>query len=214
MTFMEEMVRKNIPIWDTCAETPFVKELQAGVLPEEKFRRYMIQDSIYLKNYARVFGKAIYQSTNLKDIQVYYSILGFVTEEESAVRLSWLKRFGMSDDDIEDMEQAARKICGMGSEAAVVKGGHAAGNALDVLFDKDGIYHFETARIHTKNTHGTGCTFSSAIASELAKGRSMREAVERAKNYVTTAIKHSLSIGKGNGPTDHFYDLYRNGLRG
>lgn len=115
---------------------------------------------------------------------------------------------------VDDMEQAARKICGMGSEAAVVKGGHAAGNALDVLFDKDGIYHFETARILTKNTHGTGCTFSSAIASELAKGRSMREAVERAKNYVTTAIKHSLSIGKGNGPTDHFYDLYRNGLRG
>lgn len=114
---------------------------------------------------------------------------------------------------VDDMEQAARKICGMGSEAAVVKGGHATGNALDVLFDKDGIYHFETARIDTKNTHGTGCTFSSAIASELAKGRSVREVVERAKNYVTTAIKHSLSIGKGNGPTDHFYDLYRNGLR-
>lgn len=104
MTFMEEVVRKNIPIWDACAETPFVKELQAGVLPEEKFKWYMIQDSIYLKNYARVFGEAIYQSTNLRDMQVYYSILGLVTEEESVVRLSWLKRFGMSDDDMEDME--------------------------------------------------------------------------------------------------------------
>lgn len=104
MTFMEEMIRRNIPIWDACAETPFVKELQAGILPEEKFRRYMIQDSIYLKNYARVFGKAVYHSTNLRDIQVYYSILGLVTEEEAAVRLSWLRRFGLSDDDIEDME--------------------------------------------------------------------------------------------------------------
>lgn len=104
MTFMEKVVRKNIPIWDNCAETPFMRELRSGMLPEEKFRRYMIQDSIYLKNYARIYGKAIYHSSSLKDIQVYYSILSLVTKEESAVRLSYLKRFGLSDDDIEDME--------------------------------------------------------------------------------------------------------------
>ena len=104
MEFMKEIVKKNIPIWDICAETPFIKELQAGILPEEKFKQYMIQDSIYLKNYARIYGKAIYHSENLKDIQVYYSILSLVTEEESAVRLSYLRRFGLSDDDIEDME--------------------------------------------------------------------------------------------------------------
>lgn len=112
-----------------------------------------------------------------------------------------------------DMEAAARKIYTMGCKSVVVKGGHAAGNALDVLFDGQSIYHFETARIATKNTHGTGCTFSSAIASRLAKGFQINEAVEAAKQYVTMAIEHSLAIGKGNGPTHHFYELYKHGLK-
>jgi len=67
----------------------------------EKFKNYIIQDSIYLKQYARVFGKLIYHSTVLKDIQLYYHMLDFVSETESAVRLNYLKRFGMTDDDIE-----------------------------------------------------------------------------------------------------------------
>jgi len=66
-----------------------------------KFKQYIIQDSIYLKHYARVYGKAIYHSTILKDIQLYYSILSFVTDSESAVRLSYLKQFGLTDNDIE-----------------------------------------------------------------------------------------------------------------
>lgn len=114
---------------------------------------------------------------------------------------------------VADMEAAARKICAMGCKAIVVKGGHAVGNALDVLFDGDKICHFETSRIDTKNTHGTGCTFSSAIASQLASGMSIYEAVKQAKDYVTTAIEHSLAIGKGNGPTHHFYELYQRGLQ-
>ncbi|MCM1121357.1 MAG: bifunctional hydroxymethylpyrimidine kinase/phosphomethylpyrimidine kinase [Eubacterium sp.] len=113
---------------------------------------------------------------------------------------------------VKDMEKAANRIHGMGSKMVVVKGGHAVGNALDVLFDGNRFYHYETVRIDTKNTHGTGCTFSSAIAAGLAKGLDVPTAVGAAKSYVTTAIRHSLSIGKGNGPTHHFYDLYRNGL--
>ncbi|MGB8456008.1 MAG: bifunctional hydroxymethylpyrimidine kinase/phosphomethylpyrimidine kinase [Anaerocolumna sp.] len=115
---------------------------------------------------------------------------------------------------VTDMEIAAKKIAAMGCKAIVVKGGHAIGNALDVLYDGENVYHFETKRIDTKNTHGTGCTFSSAIASQLAKGLSIREAVQKSKEYVTTAIEHSLAIGHGNGPTNHFYDLYKNGLQG
>lgn len=113
---------------------------------------------------------------------------------------------------VTDMEAAARKIHDMGSKTVVVKGGHAIGNALDVLFDGKQMYHFETQRIATKNTHGTGCTFSSAIASQLALSMDIRKAVEKAKAYVTTAITHSLAIGKGCGPTHHFYELYRHGL--
>lgn len=113
---------------------------------------------------------------------------------------------------VADMEIAAQKIYAMGCKAVVVKGGHHIGNAVDVLFDGNKIYHFETARIDTKNTHGTGCTFSSAITSCLAKGMNVQEAVEQAKAYVTMAIEHSLAIGKGCGPTNHFYNLYKYGL--
>ena len=113
---------------------------------------------------------------------------------------------------VSDMEAAARKIYAMGCKAIVVKGGHHIGNAVDVLFDGENFYHFETSRIDTKNTNGTGCTFSSAIASQLAKGKSVPLAVESAKAYVTMAIEHSLAIGKGCGPTHHFYELYQHGL--
>ncbi|MPL97827.1 Hydroxymethylpyrimidine/phosphomethylpyrimidine kinase [bioreactor metagenome] len=115
---------------------------------------------------------------------------------------------------VTDLEAAAKKIVAMGCKAIVIKGGHAIGNALDVLYDGEKIYHFETKRIDTKNTHGTGCTLSSAIASQLAKGLSIPEAVQKSKEYVTTAIEHSLAIGHGNGPTNHFYNLYKNGLQG
>lgn len=107
MSFMQEIINRNIPIWDACAETPFVRELKSGKLPFEKFKQYMIQDSIYLKHYARIYGKAIYHSTALRDIQVYYSVLSFVTDTESAVRLNYLHQFGMTDDDIEIIEPLA-----------------------------------------------------------------------------------------------------------
>ncbi len=120
---------------------------------------------------------------------------------------------GRTISSIAEMEDAARKIQMMGCKAVVIKGGHYIGNAIDVLYDSEFLYHFETKRIDTKNTHGTGCTFSSAIASQLAKGMSVYEAVKSAKDYVTTTIEHSLAIGKGYGPTHHFYELYKHGLK-
>lgn len=107
MTFMEKVLKKNTPIWNECAATPFVRKLCSGTLPIEKFRLYMIQDSIYLKHYARVYGKAIYHAAALKDIQLYYTALGFVTDTESAVRLKYLARFGMTDEDIEPIPPLA-----------------------------------------------------------------------------------------------------------
>jgi thiaminase/transcriptional activator TenA len=101
MRLMEEMIRQALPIWDACLEARFVQELKTGKLPEEKFRQYMIQDSIYLKHYARVYGRAIHCADTLRDIQMYYAGLGFVTEAESAVRLRYLEAFGLTDSDIE-----------------------------------------------------------------------------------------------------------------
>ena len=101
MSFMKETISKSLRIWDECVKSDFISELTRGTLPIEKFKSYMVQDSIYLKHYARVYGKAIFHSTNLRDIQIYYSILSFVTDTESAVRINYLSSFGITDDDIE-----------------------------------------------------------------------------------------------------------------
>ncbi|ACL76340.1 bifunctional hydroxymethylpyrimidine kinase/phosphomethylpyrimidine kinase [Ruminiclostridium cellulolyticum] len=119
---------------------------------------------------------------------------------------------GMRITDHNDMQKAARSIYEMGAGSVLVKGGHLYGDAEDILFDGREFYIYSTKRIQTKNTHGTGCTFSSAIASNLALGIPFTTAVEKAKEYVTMAIEHSLEIGKGHGPTHHFYGVYKNGL--
>lgn len=120
---------------------------------------------------------------------------------------------GMKILSITDMEEAAHRIYEMGCHAVIVKGGHYIGDAMDVLFDGKKFSYYKTKRINTKNTHGTGCTFSSAIATGLAKGYDVKRAVEKAKEYVTMAIEHSLPLGKGNGPTNHFYEVYKHGLK-
>ena len=111
---------------------------------------------------------------------------------------------------LKTMEQAAAVIWKMGAENVVVKGGHLMGDPCDILFDGDKMIYFKNKRIETKNTHGTGCTFSSAIAAEIAKGKCVVEAVEKAKEYITKAIEHSFSLGKGVGPTNHFFNLKNN----
>jgi hydroxymethylpyrimidine/phosphomethylpyrimidine kinase len=119
------------------------------------------------------------------------------------------------------MEKAGKIITAMGCAKVLIKGGHfcdlpgedPSGDAVDFLYDGREGRRFSSSRIQTKNTHGTGCTLSSAIASNLALGFPMERAVEKAKQYVTTAIEHSLSIGRGHGPTHHFYELYLHGLK-
>lgn len=105
--------------------------------------------------------------------------------------------------------EAAKAIFEMGPRAVLVKGGHidTDDDAVDVLFDGKNTYTFAAPRILTKNTHGSGCTYASAIAANLARGMPLRESIARAKRYVTDAIRHGLSIGQGHGPTNHFYFL-------
>ena len=110
---------------------------------------------------------------------------------------------------VQDAEEAARRIHAMGPQAVLVKGGHLDGEAeaVDVLYDGEAFRRFTSERIDTPHTHGTGCTYASAIAANLAKGHGLAEAVERAKRYVTEAIRHGLALGGGHGPTHHFYFL-------
>jgi hydroxymethylpyrimidine/phosphomethylpyrimidine kinase len=91
----------------------------------------------------------------------------------------------------------------MGAANVFLKGGHLSGDALDILYDGSNFHQFTAERINTKNTHGTGCTTSAAIATGLAQGMDVYEAVKRAKEYITAAIGSALPIGGGHGPTNH-----------
>ncbi len=109
-----------------------------------------------------------------------------------------------------DREAACRAIHAMGPETVLLKGGHAGGDvSTDLLFDGEVFHRFTTPRYPTPNTHGTGCTTSAAIAANLALGKDVVTAVADAKRYMDTAIRFSLSIGHGHGPTDHFAAIQR-----
>ncbi|MBV5279464.1 MAG: bifunctional hydroxymethylpyrimidine kinase/phosphomethylpyrimidine kinase [Campylobacteraceae bacterium] len=110
---------------------------------------------------------------------------------------------------IEDMKKAARDLHKLGCKYVLVKGGHLVDDATDVLYDGAEFYLYESERFETINTHGTGCTISSAIAANLAKGLHVKDAVKEAKVYISNAIKHGFSIGHGVGPVHHFYELYK-----
>ena len=104
-----------------------------------------------------------------------------------------------------EMEAAARELHGMGAANVLIKGGHlSGGQSSDVLFDGSEYHHFTAERIFTSNTHGTGCTYASAIATFLAQGEPLRGAVEKAKHFITAAIKLSRSLGKGHSPVNHY----------
>jgi len=100
------------------------------------------------------------------------------------------------------MKEAARAILDLGPANVVVKGGHLEGVAADVLYDGREFTEFRAERIETRNTHGTGCIFASAIAANLAQGRTVRESVAGAKDFITAAIRSRLAIGKGYGPAN------------
>ena len=108
---------------------------------------------------------------------------------------------------LDDMREAARELGASGAQWVVVKGGHlpeeAEAEAIDVVFHGSEIEELRAPRCPTRNTHGTGCTFSAAIAAGLAKGQSVDNAIRNAKSYVTQAIASSLALGRGHGPTNH-----------
>jgi hydroxymethylpyrimidine/phosphomethylpyrimidine kinase len=113
---------------------------------------------------------------------------------------------GLTIKDVADMEAAARKIAEMGAHAVIVKGGHME-KAIDVLFDGTDMHPLGGDKVKLENTHGTGCTFASAITAQLAAGRSLLEATTLAKAYVMKAIEKAYPVGKGRLPLDHFYRM-------
>ena len=114
---------------------------------------------------------------------------------------------GKKIETLDDARSAARELVLMGAKAAIVKGGHLPGPPTDILYDGTEFRAFTSQRIEGTSTHGTGCTFASAIAANLAKGMSLRDAASAAKKYVTSAIRNAVPIGHGHGPLNHFFML-------
>ncbi len=114
---------------------------------------------------------------------------------------------GIRIETLDDMKEAARIIRKLGARHVVVKGGHLSGDAVDLLYDGGGFREFRSPRIATADTHGTGCTYSAAIATGLAFGRDVAAAVAEAKRYITEAVRHAWRLGKGHGPTNHLAPL-------
>jgi hydroxymethylpyrimidine/phosphomethylpyrimidine kinase len=114
---------------------------------------------------------------------------------------------GLTIETKEDMVTAAKRIGDHYHCAVLLKGGHSINDANDLLYANSELHWFEGKRINNPNTHGTGCTLSSAIASNLAKGFTLVESVQRAKEYISVALEAMLDLGKGSGPMNHAFDL-------
>jgi hydroxymethylpyrimidine/phosphomethylpyrimidine kinase len=107
------------------------------------------------------------------------------------------------------MREAARILKDLGPRYVLVKGGHLRGRPMDLLYDGEKFREYTNVRCETPHTHGSGCTYASAVAAGLARKLSVPDAVARAKDYISQAILQGLAIGKGHGPLHHFHELYR-----
>ncbi|HET9014408.1 MAG TPA: bifunctional hydroxymethylpyrimidine kinase/phosphomethylpyrimidine kinase [Thermomicrobiaceae bacterium] len=116
---------------------------------------------------------------------------------------------GRSIGSIHDMEEAARSIAASGARWVVVKGGHLPGEPIDVVFNGTSFEHLGTPRVDTPHTHGTGCTFSAAIAARLASGRAPLDAIADAKQYLYAALRGAYAVGAGHSPVHHFHALWQ-----
>ncbi|MGH7832249.1 MAG: bifunctional hydroxymethylpyrimidine kinase/phosphomethylpyrimidine kinase [Candidatus Binatia bacterium] len=108
------------------------------------------------------------------------------------------------------IKEAAQRICDLGAKSVVIKGGHRRGPAIDLLYNGKKFKEFTSPRIKTRHTHGTGCTFSAAIAAHLAQGFELERAVALSKRYITEAIKTAFAIGSGHSPVHHFNRFWTN----
>jgi hydroxymethylpyrimidine kinase/phosphomethylpyrimidine kinase len=172
----------------------------------QKLKKYQIEkivvDPVMISKSGTRLLEADAETSLIKDIiPIAYITTPNIPEAEvlSGIKIS----------SIDDMKKSAEIIKDKGANYVLIKGGHLKFNkeATDILFDGTDFYEISTKWINTKNTHGTGCTYSAAICANLAKGIDVFDAVSNAKDYVTGAIQKSFNIGRGNGPLNHYYNL-------
>lgn len=160
--------------------------------------KYVVVDPVMISKSGYSLLKPESKETLIKKlIPISYIITPNIPEAEEIS--------GRKIKDIEDMKEVGREILKLGPQYVLMKGGHLDGDAVDVLIGDDVFEVFKSEKINRKNTHGTGCTLSSAITSYLALGFDIVNAVKHSKEYITNAIRYSFDIGNGIGPVNHFY---------
>lgn len=199
---------------DAVFEDVPIEAVKLGMLPTaeiieavaEKLRQYRPAHIVCDPVMVATSGDALSESGIDKAFTRYmFPIVDMVTPNiPEAEALS-----GIEIRDLDDMRKAAEIIIANGARSVLIKGGHLTGNAEDILFDGTAERVYTSKRVNSPNTHGTGCTLSSAIAANLALGNDLGQAVELSKKYVTEAIENSYTVGKGHSPVHHFYKLWQ-----
>jgi hydroxymethylpyrimidine/phosphomethylpyrimidine kinase len=172
-------------------------EVVAEKLEEHAIERVVVDPVMVAKSGARLLLPEAAEVLIERLLPLAYLVTPNLPEAETLV--------GFALDDTEAIERAGKRLVEMGARAALIKGGHGGGDeSVDVLFSAGRIRRYRAPRIATTSTHGTGCTFSAAIAAGLARGADLERAVEDAKLYLTAALARGIPIGRGHGPVDHF----------
>ena len=193
---------------DTCLNDITADAIKVGMIATaeqvkviaQNIRKYDIKNVVVDPVMVASSGDSLTKSETIKEMEkLLFPISRVITPNIPEAE----KLIGTTIKDKEDMEQAARVLGEKYGCAVLVKGGHAAEAASDVLYDNRKIIWYEGVRINNANTHGTGCTLSSAIACNLALGCDLPQAISKAKEYLTKAIEANLDLGKGSGPLNH-----------
>jgi hydroxymethylpyrimidine/phosphomethylpyrimidine kinase len=197
---------------DACLSDIYADAVKTGMLPSaeqvrvvaRKLKEYSCKNVVVDPVMVATSGSRLMgESTKIVMANELFPIARVITpnipETESLL--------GTSIKDREAMEWAARKLNSIYGCGVLVKGGHSIEDASDVLFDKGSVTWFEGKHIDNSNTHGTGCTLSSAIASHLARGYNLKKSIERAKRYLENAIEANMDLGRGQGPLNHMANI-------
>jgi hydroxymethylpyrimidine kinase / phosphomethylpyrimidine kinase / thiamine-phosphate diphosphorylase len=189
-----------------CVKTGMLVNEEIVRVVAEKVAKYQIEKVVVDPVLASEWGSVLLDQEGRKAVvkelfPVAYLLTPNIPEAEILT--------GKTITTVSDMKKAAKKLQKMGPKYVLVKGGHLKEIAVDVLHDGSQHYEFSTQRVRTRHTHGTGCTLASAIATRLAQGMSLMECIDQAKRYLYRALRFSLSLGGGIGPTNHFASITR-----
>ena len=215
-----EMLEKQIEAIFDVMEVSAVKigmlnSKENGEVIYEKLLKYKVKNIVLDPVMIATSGNSLIKDET-KDFLVnkLFKIVDIITpnldETKEIVKIILNKENIEDIDSIEKMKIYGKIIADFTKRWVLIKGGHLSNSAVDILMNKDGIYILEGEKISSNNTHGTGCSLSSAIASNLAKGCSMLEAVKKAKNFVLYSIKNSIDFGEISGTVNQMGEIYKN----